>query len=396
MAKFIIVVPPFYGHINPTLGLGAELVNRGHHVTWFCAQEFPKISIPETSAWHVPDSLQSDPAIKKLLAVPQQIHFSVIESLKLLYEDMAIPLCELMMEPLESFIKSFNPDVIISDQLAFAGSAVAYKHNIPYATSWSVPSGIPDITPLPKLKAWTNTILMSLQQKIGLDTNELVLFSKEINLVVTSKEFMMQDIPAPYQMVGPLILGRSEKVPFDWDRLNASKFPKVLISIGTVHTNLQKDFFEKAIAAFRDLEVTIVAVANPEILDHWPDNFIVQGYIPQLEVLEHVDILIGHGGHNTTCEALSRGLPAIITPITNDQYDVADQIEKTGCGLRANFYRLKSEMLKEMLLDLINDPKYKENSERIRNSFEIAGGISKAVSLVEGLIPAAAQNVIYI
>ena len=34
MARFLFVVPPFAGHVNPTIPVAAELVSRGHEVAW--------------------------------------------------------------------------------------------------------------------------------------------------------------------------------------------------------------------------------------------------------------------------------------------------------------------------------------------------------------------------
>ncbi|MDE0892701.1 MAG: glycosyltransferase, partial [Planctomycetota bacterium] len=34
MARFLFVVPPMAGHTNPTLGVAAELRDRGHEVAW--------------------------------------------------------------------------------------------------------------------------------------------------------------------------------------------------------------------------------------------------------------------------------------------------------------------------------------------------------------------------
>ncbi|ETZ20495.1 hypothetical protein N824_05800 [Pedobacter sp. V48] len=35
MSKFLFVVPPFFGHISPTLSVGASLIANGHEVKWF-------------------------------------------------------------------------------------------------------------------------------------------------------------------------------------------------------------------------------------------------------------------------------------------------------------------------------------------------------------------------
>jgi UDP:flavonoid glycosyltransferase YjiC (YdhE family) len=39
MAKFVFVVPPLTGHINPTLSMGTALLERGHRVGWITLDE---------------------------------------------------------------------------------------------------------------------------------------------------------------------------------------------------------------------------------------------------------------------------------------------------------------------------------------------------------------------
>lgn len=34
MSKFLFVVPPFFGHINPSLSIGRTLLEKGHEVAW--------------------------------------------------------------------------------------------------------------------------------------------------------------------------------------------------------------------------------------------------------------------------------------------------------------------------------------------------------------------------
>ncbi|EOD63162.1 glycosyl transferase, partial [Amycolatopsis vancoresmycina DSM 44592] len=34
MARFLFVVPPLTGHVNPAAGVAAELAARGHEVAW--------------------------------------------------------------------------------------------------------------------------------------------------------------------------------------------------------------------------------------------------------------------------------------------------------------------------------------------------------------------------
>ena len=39
MSRFLFVVPPMAGHVNPTLAVGRELAARGHEVAWAGPEE---------------------------------------------------------------------------------------------------------------------------------------------------------------------------------------------------------------------------------------------------------------------------------------------------------------------------------------------------------------------
>src|SRR5262249_30040793 len=125
--------------------------------------------------------------------------------------------------------------------------------------------------------------------------------------------------PAHYRFVGPSISDRPEATPFPFEELRR---PCVLVSMGTVNAEASGRFYATAIAALREQQVILVA---PHTRDA-PANFIVRPYVPQLALLKHVDAVVCHGGHNTTCEALAHGLPLVVAPIKDDQPIVADQV----------------------------------------------------------------------
>jgi UDP:flavonoid glycosyltransferase YjiC (YdhE family) len=47
MAKFVFIVPPLTGHVNPTLSIGATLLERGHQVAWISLDQQLKHKLPE-------------------------------------------------------------------------------------------------------------------------------------------------------------------------------------------------------------------------------------------------------------------------------------------------------------------------------------------------------------
>ena len=75
------------------------------------------------------------------------------------------------------------------------------------------------------------------------------------------------------------------------------------------------------------------------------DNMCGEGYLPQPAILPQVDLVITHGGNNTTCEAFHHGKPMVVLPIFWDQYDNAQRVHETGLGVRLETYECEPEEL---------------------------------------------------
>jgi MGT family glycosyltransferase len=133
----------------------------------------------------------------------------------------------------------------------------------------------------------------------------------------------------------------------------------------------------------------VVVVSDPSLFEEWPENFIVQERVPQLELLPHLDAVVCHGGHNTVCESLSHGLPLVVIPIAYDQSHVAGRVIQVESGIRLNYKRFKAVHLQTAVWEIIRNPVYKEAAQRIQQSFEESGGATTAANLLEELVPLA-------
>ncbi|MDQ6481337.1 nucleotide disphospho-sugar-binding domain-containing protein [Dyadobacter sp. LHD-138] len=388
MANFMFVVPPFFGHLSPTLSVGASLLEKGHKVVWVGITEVADKHIPEGGKFIVPhqELEEHQEEIEKILKRQDDgPSLSGPEVMKLALEETYVPLAKILMKGLSRVVDEFQPDVIINDCITFAGALCAYQKGIPCVTTTPVPPDVMGDTKnsAPKIYEWQQNLILGLQRSVGIYTDDIVIHSHLLNIVFTSREFAgFTDSESHMKFVGP-VKGRPNTTPFPWDRLEKATGPKVFVSLGTLLVDIRKDFFQKLIEAFANEPLTIVAATDPGIIENWPDNFIVQGFVPQSEIVPKMDAVICHGGFNTVNDTFMNGLPMLITPIAYDHFHTAALIENAGCGIKLRYKRLRIADLKAAMWEILTNDQYRNASKRIQQTFIDAGGNDTAVALLE-------------
>jgi UDP:flavonoid glycosyltransferase YjiC (YdhE family) len=106
-------------------------------------------------------------------------------------------------------------------------------------------------------------------------------------------------------------------------------------------------------------------------------------FLPQVSVLPQVDLVITHGGNNTTTESLHFGKPMILLPIFWDQHDNAQRIDETGFGRRLPTYSFEPRELWEAIDLLLADTELHDRLAKTSARLQASPGNERAADLIE-------------
>jgi MGT family glycosyltransferase len=380
VARFLFVVPPLVGHVNPATGVAAELTARGHEVAWAGHDELLR-QLAGADARVYPCALPPETARPPGLKGPAALQF--------LWQDFLIPLADAMAPGVHAAIDAFEPDVVVADQQALAGGLIAEARGLPWVTSATTSAELLDpLASMPKVASWVGELLAALRSRIADGRGQAdPRFSPHGVLAFTTRELLgAATVAEPVWLVGPSITARPSTSDFPWEWLDAPG-PTVLVSLGTANTDAGAAFLTSVAAAFAGLAGRARAViADPGgVLGEVAPNVLVRPEVPQLPLLARVDAVLCHAGHNTVCETLWHGLPLVVAPIRDDQPIVAGQVVDAGAGLRLRFGRADPPRITAAVDAVLTDPAYRLAARRIAASFHAAGGSPAAAGHLEQL-----------
>lgn len=400
MGRFLFVVPPLQGHTNPTVSVGHELAGRGHAVAWAGEPSVVRPLLAEEATFfpcppRLPEAMED--ALRN-----KAVGLRGAAALQFLWKEALLPLADAMQGPLDEAIEAFAPDVLVVDQQAVGGAATARRRSLPWATSATTSAEFAQpFALIPKVGEWIHQSLVDLQVRLGVPEDLAhegdLRFSEHLVVAFTAEALVGEvaggdrQLAARTVFVGPSTHARPQTTAFPFEWLDPDR-RHVLVSLGTVNQVAGERFFRVAVEALAELvvegaPVQAVVVADPEVLGPVPDGVLVQAFVPQLALLPHIDAVVGHGGHNTTCEALAEGIPLVLAPIRDDQPIVAQQVVDAGAGLRVKFGRVQAPALRAAVEQVLTDPSFREGAARVAASFAAAGGAPRAADHLEKLLP---------
>lgn len=396
MAKILVFNVPMLSRVNPTLAVVQELVARGEQVVYYCTEAFEQ-AIRATGAdfrgyTSLASNLQISSVVTKdrLSTMPQ-----------LMIEEARNVLPQIIAD-----VTNAQADLVLYDHLSLWGKLLAEHLQVPaalfrptYAVNehFSLQGDL-----LERFSVSQPALMQSLQQRLDdlcasyhLPPLSILNYMRQVEpltIVFLPRLFQpaAETFDERFVFVGPAITPRADSEPFQEPFLTPSTKPLLYISLGTIFNN-QADFFRICIEAFGDQEVHVLLVignhVRPEELGNIPANIHIHPNVPQLEVLQHTDIFITHGGMNSTMEALYNAVPLVILPQQSEQTLTARRVAELGAGITLDPQTISANLLKEAVSRLLADPTIKACAYQIQKSIHDAGGYRHAADAIQTLYP---------
>ncbi len=417
MTHFGIICPAAIGHLNPMCALGGELQRRNHSVTIFGIADIEtKVKNSGLNFWLIGE--QEFP----LGTLEQQYEklgkMSGSKGLKFTIE-LLLNETRMLFNNVPAAIKSAGVEALVVDQVSMAGGTIADWLELPYVTVCNAllinrEAGVPPyFSHWDYSKAWwaqlrnqvgnffLNRISLPIWQEIQKQRQQwkLPLYNKredaysqlaQICQLPMEFDFPRVELANCFHYTGPLQNPSGQEsisfpdISFPWEKLTDK--PLIYASLGTLQ-NKVPEIFQCIAEATAKLDVQLViSLGNPNNKPsdyNLPDTAIVVSFAPHQKLINKASVVITHAGMNTTLGALSSGVPIVAIPITNEQPGIASRIARTGAGEVLRLSNLSVSNLQASIKRVLTEDSYKLNAHRLQEAIYRAGGVRRAVDIIE-------------
>ena len=159
--------------------------------------------------------------------------------------------------------------------------------------------------------------------------------------------------------------------------------PLVYLSLGSLGS-ADVELMKRLLEALAEAPYRLIVSKGPQAkLFELPPNAWGDEVVPQPAILPGVDLVITHGGNNTTTEALHFGKPTVVLPLFWDQYDNAQRLDERGLGVRLDTYRCSRAELGAAIDRMLADAEAGARLRALAARLQSDPGVVRAADLIE-------------
>jgi len=375
------------GHVNPTLPLVDALTGRGDEVTYY---SYParRAVIEQVGARY--RNYGSDD-FRVAQYHPQGT-----------FPTQLLPATVAVLPYLIDELTRLDPDLIVTDSMApwgLAAGRVLNKRVLGSVPTFALSRKHVALM-MQQFDVARDAVVLGAIQKLRenwdlrFDVADVGFHASDVNVVYTSRAFNppLDDRTERFEFIGPMLGRKGARGDFPLSLFEAGGRKRLYISMGTVVGDMMKlgqEFFQSFFAAFGDRADYLVALSvgaetDPDSLEA-PSNFIVRRTVPQLDLLQHVDAFLTHGGMNSMCEAMAHGVPVVCLPFFGDQFLTAEQARSLGAGLVLDPKQLDPSALLSAVERVTGEPSFRQAAAALQTGMQQTGGVPRALQVIDEL-----------
>jgi len=327
--RFVMAGVTAPSHVYPGLGLIAELVARGHRVTYVVGDRLAELVAATGAEVVTHDSVMP--------GADEHWPDDVGEAMQVFLDDA--------MTALPVVLGIDRPDAVLYDIGGFAGRVAAHRWNVPavqLSTAYVAWEGMAEemaefdeqVKASPSGARYYATVRAWLDENgLGLDADEF-LGSPPACVVLIPRVLQpnADRVADRYVFAGPCIdpARRTGWTPDPGDDRTL-----VYVALGTSYTQ-RPDIYRACIDGLAGDYRVVLATGkvDPAELGPLPDGVTAARSRPQLDVLEHASVFVSHAGMGSAAESLWFGVPTVLVPQAVDQSTNADMLVSVGTGVR--------------------------------------------------------------
>lgn len=386
------------GHFHPLVPVAQALANVGHEVAFASPGSFAptveRLDFRHFAAGYDPSEpmdaelIQLWQELGRIVADPAHGGLPGREAMRFYWPNLSAGYMARRMVPdLMPLIDEWGADLVVRELYEVGGAIAAEAHGLPHA---AVQVG--HVVDLPWLRGETSAALDPIRASVGLPPDpEVAMLYRHLLLSFVPPSYQDPDVFVPTQRhLRTAVFDRSgaETAPA-WLGPDLPR-PIIYATFGTVgQFSPFPELYQTMIAGLRDVAGTLIVTIgrdrDPAALGPQPDHVYVEQYLPQSLLFPHCDLVVHHGGHNTTLAALADGLPQVIIPLGADQPLNARRCAELELGIALWPAERTPDVIAAAARTVLAEPRYRRNAARLRAEMLALPGPEHAVDLLERL-----------
>ncbi len=344
------------GNVPPALAIAAELLDRGHDVR-FLGHAVQRKAI--TAAGFPFDAFETAAPFSSAAGSPPEVVAAT-------FGDQA------MGADLVTYIERHPTDLVVIDCLLIGAQHAAMQAGLRYVNLEHLFDGFLRTT-------WLAT--MGMAPPVQVLEPERCWEAAEMSLVASFAELDSPSYAGNLRYSGPAVTGS----PRSGDEAG------VLVSLSTYNFPGQTPAMQNILDALATIDTRVIVTTGPAIDPselRVPANAEVHRYVPHVDLMPQVSLVVGHGGHATTMLALAHDLPVAVMPMHPmlDQPMVGQALESAGAG-RLLSKEAGPDELRPILTELLEADSHRAAAARLGSAIRAASGAKTGADLIEELIP---------